>query len=322
VADALPPIGAPELSVVVPIYGCGGVVDELSTRIAAAADAAAVSSWELVLVDDRSPDDAWRRILALAAREPRIRGIRLSRNFGQAAAITAGLAEARGALVVVMDGDLQEPPEAIPALVEQAANGFDVVHTRRLESAQGTVRRALGRIYFRLRDALNGTELGADHGTMSLVTRRVVDAFLTLNDRHREFLVMLGWLGFDQTTIDVEHAPRPEGESSYDLRKLVRAAADGLFFQTTVFLTWIVLAGFLVAAAGAALAVYELVVYLSSNTVPGYTSLAVLILFMSGAILVALGVTGLYVGKTFEQAKQRPVYVVQERVGEDGGRPT
>ncbi len=302
----------PELSVVIPVYGCAACLEPLLARVSAAVDSV-VASYEVVLVDDRSPDCAWDVIRGLVKDDAHVRAIRLSRNFGQHAAITAGLAEARGHYTVVMDCDLQEPPEAIPQLLTKAREGFDVVHTRRRLPRQSTIRRAFGRAYFGLRDALTQSALGADHGTMSLLSRRVVDAFLALRDRDREYLAVLGWLGFDQTTIAVDHHERHAGKSAYTWGGLARLALDGVFFQTTVFLNWIVIAGFLVAGLGACLAIYDLIVYVTLAVPPGYTSLAVLILFMSGAILVSVGVTGLYVGRTFEQAKGRPLYIVSDR---------
>jgi polyisoprenyl-phosphate glycosyltransferase len=298
---------------VVPVYGCAGCLDPLVERLGATLGGT-VASYEIILVDDRSPDGAWDVIRRLARVDPSIRALRLSRNFGQTSAITAGLAEARARWAVVMDCDLQEPPEAIPQLLAKAREGYDIVHTRRRCPRHSRLRRTLSRTYFRLRDALNGTSLGSDHGTMSVLSRPVIDAFLALPDRDREYLALLGWLGFEQTTVEVDHAERHAGRSSYGWQLLVRVAVDGLFFQTTVFLRWIVLAGFLVAGLGALVALYDLSVYLSSNVIPGYTSLAVLVLFMSGIILVSVGVIGLYVGKTFEQAKGRPLYIVDTRL--------
>jgi dolichol-phosphate mannosyltransferase len=303
----------PELSIVAPVFRCAPCLEPLTRRLKTAL-APVVTSYELILVDDRSPDGAWEAIHRLAQSHPHVRAIRLSRNFGQHAAITAGLAEARGARVVVMDCDLQEPPEAIPILLAKACEGFDVVHTRRRMPRQSLVRRTLGRAYFRLRDALTQNTLGADHGTMSILSRRVVDAFLMLRDRDREYLAILAWLGFEQTTVEVDHSERHAGKSSYGLGSLTRLALDGIFFQTTVFLNWIVIAGFLVAGLGTALAIYYFIMYIMFAVPPGYTSLAVLVLLMSGAILVSVGVTGLYVGRTFEQAKGRPIYIVDERL--------
>jgi polyisoprenyl-phosphate glycosyltransferase len=303
-----------QLSAVVPVFGCADCLPALHDRLGAGL-AQVTGDYEIVLVDDRSPDGAWPLIQRLARADPRVRGVRLSRNFGQHAAITAGLAAARGEWVVVMDCDLQEPPELIPALHAKAQEGFDLVHTVR-RRRQTAFRRAAGAAYFRLRNLLTGTPTGADHGTMSLLSRKVVDTFLRLQDAHREYLILLHWLGFEAATVEMEAADRHAGRSSYTLGRLLRVAVDGLFFQTTRLLRWIVGLGLLVALLGFGLAAFYVVQRLTNDTTPpGYTSLAVLLLVLSGVVLVSLGVVGLYVGKVFDQVKGRPLYVVDEEVG-------
>ena len=306
-----------ELSVVVPVYGCAECLTALHARLGDALGAIP-GEVEIVLVDDRSPDGAWERIDALAAADPRVRGIRLSRNFGQHAAITAGLAAARGRYAVVMDCDLQEPPELIPHLYAKAQEGFEVVHTVR-RRRQTPLRRLAGAAYFRLRNVLTGSPTGADHGTLSLLSRKVVDAVLRVRDHHREYLILLDWLGFESATIEMEAAERHAGRSSYTPRTLMRVAVDGLFFQTTRLLRWIVVLGLVVALIGFGLAAFYVVQYFTDAPPAGYTSLAVLLLILSGCVLVSLGVIGLYVGKVFEQVKGRPLYVVDEEAGSRHG---
>lgn len=302
------------LSVVIPVFECAHNLPELNRRLEAILGAMGVA-YEVVYVDDGSTDGAWDTIEDLAAHRPQVRGARLSRNFGQQAAITAGLSLARGHQVVVMDGDLQEEPEVIPRLVTEAARGYDVVLTVREARSQTFMRRATGRGYFKLRNALTGAPTGVDNGTMSLLSRRVVDAFLCVGDVHREYLALLGWLGFKQASIVVPHLSRVDGKSSYTWRRLLRAGWSGVLFQTTVLLRWVVAAGLGAAAAGFALAIYDIWVYLHDGSLVGYTSLAVLILLVGGSILIATGIVGLYVGATFEQAKGRPLFVVADEVG-------
>ncbi len=300
-----------EISVVVPVYGCADCVAALYARLKASL--AGLGPSELIFIDDRSPDGAWDVLRDLARRDPAVRAYRLSRNFGQHAAITAGLAQSTGRFTVVMDCDLQEPPEAIPALHRKALEGFDIVHTRRARRHQSVLRRVAGRTYFKVRNVLLDTETGTDHGTLSILSRKVVDAFLSLRDKDREYLAVLDWLGYDHATVEFEHAPRHHGRSSYTLRGLVRVAVDGLFFQTTILLRWIVLLGFVVAFSGACLAAYYLFSYFVTDPLPGYTSLAVLLLVLSGFIIISMGVIGLYVGKVFEQVKGRPLYLIDSR---------
>lgn len=301
--------GVVELSVVVPVYGCRGCLHALHERLRASLESA-VGTFEIILVDDRSPDGAWEVIQELARRDPHVRGFRLSRNFGQSAAITAGFAQSRGRWTVVMDCDLQEPPEEIPRLYATAREGYDIVHTKRRDRRGSPLRGLAGRLYWRASRFFLRLDVGTEHGTLSIASRKAVDAFLSLGDVHREYLLALSWLGFRQTTIEVERTERHEGRSSYTLPALVKLAVDGLFFQTTVLLRWIVVAGFLIALSGALLAAYYLFSYLISDPLPGFTSIAVLLLLLSGFVLISLGVIGLYVGKVFEQVKGRPLYLI------------
>ncbi|MBA2616041.1 MAG: glycosyltransferase family 2 protein [Actinobacteria bacterium] len=305
--------GEVELSVVVPVYGCEGCLQTLHDRLQATLSRI-TGSFEVVLVDDRSPDGAWQTIVELARRDHSVRGFRLSRNFGQHAAITAGLAQSRGRWTVVMDCDLQEPPEVIPHLYAKAQEGYDIVYTRRTGTPGSRLRAAAGRTYMRLRRFVLRTGGATNAGTLSMVSRKVVDSFLTLRDKDREYLIALEWLGFRHTTIEVERAARYEGRSSYTPGRLLQVAVAGMFFQTTILLRWIVFAGFFVALAGVLLAVYFFYTYFTSTPLPGYTSLAVLLLLLSGFIIVSMGVIGLYVGKVFEQVKGRPLFLVDREV--------
>jgi glycosyltransferase involved in cell wall biosynthesis len=301
-----------ELSVVIPVYGCAGSLQDLVARLRSSLSTVS-DDFEIVLVDDRSRDGAWPVLRRLAAEEPRVRALRLSRNFGQHAAITAGLSRSAGRWTVVMDCDLQEPPELIPRLYEKAHEGYDIVRTTRRSRRHSAARRHASHLY-RLLFLEDGGN--ADYSTLSLLSRKVVDAFLTLRDRDREYLLMLDWLGFATATVEFEHAARHNGDSAYTLRHLLRVAFDGMFFRTTVLLRLIVVAGFLIALTGGGLAAYNVADYLIRGaSPPGYTSMVVLLLVLSACILMSLGVVGLYVGRIFEQVKNRPLFVVDEQVG-------
>jgi len=300
-----------EVSVVVPVYGCAGCLVALHDRVAAVLGTA---DWELVLVDDCSPDAAWSILEELSENDERVRAIRLSRNFGQHAAITAGLAEAHGDWVAVMDCDLQDPPEEIPRLLATAREGYDVVLTKRdFRRQQRWYRRLAGRGYIRTRNLLLGQSISSEYSTLSVISRGVVDAFLSLGDHDRHYMMILHWLGFRRAVVPLRRQERHEGKSSYTLGKLIEVAVDGMFFQTTRLLRWIVMFGFLVAACGVILAAVLVVFYFSSHPVPGFTALAVLTLLVGGFIIVSTGIIGLYVGKIFEQVKGRPLYVVERR---------
>ena len=297
-----------ELSVVVPVYGCADCLTALHRRLTSSL-ATVTDSYELVFVDDRSLDGGWLVLQGLAGADDRVRAFRLSRNFGQDAAITAGLAQARGRWAVVMDCDLEEAPEDIPRLWAAAGEGYEVVRTVRRGWRHSAFRRFTSRLYRRL---TLETDTRPDYSNLSLLSRRVVDAFLRLRDRDREFMIALDWLGFDSTAVEIEHHERHAGRSGYTLARLVRVALDGMYFRSTVLLRLVVLLGFLVAAAGVGLAVFEIADYVLAphKTVPGYTSLAVLVLLLAGFIIVSVGVVGLYVGRIFEQVKDRPLFLI------------
>jgi dolichol-phosphate mannosyltransferase len=302
-------VGTPELSIVVPVYKCGPCLEALHSRVSAAVEPL-VDDFELVLVDDRGGDESWDVIQDLVRRDRRVKGLRLSRNFGQHAAITAGLAHAQGRWAVVMDCDLQDPPEEIPRLYAKAKEGYDVVFGRRKRKRASWVRRLSARMYFRGLKAFTGASLDGQYGTFSIVSRRVIDGFLSFKDRDRHYLFILHWLGYDTAAVDYEPADRYAGTSSYTFRTLIKHGLDGVFFQTTVLLRWIVYLGFVLALAGVGLTIYFIAAKLSNTAYPGWTSIAVFTLTTGGFIIISTGITGLYIGKMFDQVKERPLYVV------------
>ena len=301
------------ISVVVPVYRCKECLEELTERLAATL-AKLTDRFEVLLVEDRSPDGAWDAITALAARKPFVSAVRLSRNFGQHIAITAGLAVCRGDLAVVMDCDLQDTPELVAELHDRLSQGFDLVLARRTSRTHSLPRVLAARAYFGLLNRMTGEKLDGNYGAFSILTRKVVDAYLLFQERDRHYIFVLRRLGFNAGTIDYEHAARAHGKSAYTLRRLVRHGIDGIFFQTTVLLEWIVGLGFLFAAGGLLWAGVLLYRYFVGTPPPGFTSLAVLLLVSTGVIVASLGVVGLYVGKIFESTKGRPLYIVDTAI--------
>jgi dolichol-phosphate mannosyltransferase len=303
----------------VPVFKCDECLRHLHDRLVTSISQQE-TSFEIVFVDDRSPDGSWSTLLELAHEDPRVRLVRLSRNFGQHAAITAGLEQARGRWIVVMDCDLQDPPEQIPALYGRAREGFDVVLARRIGSGNSFARRLASAGYVRLLNGLLGTSFDAGFGNFSVISHKVRTEFLRVRDKDRHYLMILGWLGFRTTSIELPRADRYAGQSAYSIGMLFRFAIDGLFFQTTTLLRWIVYAGFAISALGTVLAGFFVVNYFAGNPYPGWTSLGVLLLLLGGFIIVSTGVTGLYVGKIFVQAKDRPLYVVDQVIESDSDR--
>jgi dolichol-phosphate mannosyltransferase len=299
----------PIISVVVPVYGCRGCLEHLHDRLAATLSGL-VPAYEIILVDDRARDESWPEIERLVDLDPDVRGVRLSRNFGQHAAITAGLSHVRGQWAVVMDCDLQDPPEDIPRLFAKALEGHDIVFGRRKHKPTSVIRRMLAVLYFRCLRLFTGTHIDGQYGTFSIISRKVVDAFLDMQDNDRHYLMILNWLGFDVAAVEYQPAARYQGQSSYSLPRLIEHALDGVFFQTTVLLRWIVYLGFCFASLGGLLAIYLLAARIAGHAYPGWTSIVVLTLALCGFIILSTGITGLYIGKVFEQARGRPIFVV------------
>jgi dolichol-phosphate mannosyltransferase len=302
------------LTIVVPVYGCDDCLAELCRQIAAAlADLA--GEYEILLIDDRSPDGSWAQIVALQAIYPQLRALRFSRNFGQQIAITAGLAAAQGARVAVMDCDLQDPPALLPAMMVQMDMGADIVQCRRTPQSRAPIRRMLAAGYGHFLGLVTGARVDPSLGSFSLLSRKVVDAYLRFGERERHYQFILHWLGFETAYLDYAHAERHAGRSSYKLRKLIAHALDGVFFQSTRLLHWITALGTMFAAGGFIFAGYVAWRAIFRTALPGWTSLAFLILIGTGFILMSLGVIGIYVGKVFAQTKGRPLYIIDEEVG-------
>jgi dolichol-phosphate mannosyltransferase len=302
-----------EISVVIPVYGCRDSLRALHERTSAALRSV-TDSYEIVFVDDCDRQGSWEVVSQIAREDRAVSAYRLSRNFGQHAAITAGLAQCAGRWAVVMDCDLQDPPEHIPLLYRTALGGNDVVLARRKRKRHSLFRRLAARAYFSLMKILAKARLDGEFGSFSIISRKVIDALLRFRDQDRHYLFILNWLGFQTATIEYDHGSRHSGTSSYSLRDLVRHAIGGMFFQTTVLLRWIVYVGFWVSFAGFALASYYLYMYLAHSVYPGFTSLAVLILLIGGFIIMSTGVAGLYIGKVFDQVKGRPLYVIDKAI--------
>ncbi|MEY2632085.1 MAG: hypothetical protein RIR00_739 [Pseudomonadota bacterium] len=297
------------VSVVVPVYGCLDCLKELCRQVEEQL-IQVTDRYEIILVDDRSPDNAWRSFDSLQAQYPSVKGIRLSRNYGQHIAITAGLAAAAGDCAIVMDCDLQDPPRLIPALLEKLREGYDLVLARRASRSHSLFRVQAAKLYFRLLSKLSGEPVDGSYGSFSILTRKVIDAFLRFEEKERHYVFILRWLGFSVGQLEYEHEDRHAGQSSYSLGRLVSHAINGILFQATVLLRWIVTGGIAFAFAGLGLASFLAWRAIFFTALPGWTSLAVLILVCTGVTLLSLGIIGLYVGKIFDQAKQRPLYVI------------
>ena len=303
-----------QLSIVSPVYNTGSMLAELVNRIVSSVPSS-LSSFEIVLVDDGSKDDSWSVVQNLCRQYSCVRGIRLSRNFGQHAAISAGLQHATGEWIAVMDSDLQDQPELIATLYTQAVSGHPVVLARRLRRNDPFTRRLASRVFYWLLGWLSDLSPNYMMGNFGIYSRDVIDAVLQMKETHRFFPMMVAWTGFPVTHVDTVHDKRVEGNSGYSLRKLVQLALQITLSYSDLPLRYIVKAGIIISLLSAIYAFIILVKYFAGKiTVLGYTSLIVSIWFIGGLILFTLGIVGLYVGRTFEQSKGRPFYVVGETI--------
>jgi len=302
------------LSVVIPVYRAQEVVDELVARLTKSLSALQ-RPYEIVLVEDSSPDRSWEKIEAVCRREPCVRALSLSRNFGQHAAITAGLSRARGDLVIVMDCDLQDDPADIPKLIAEHEKGFDIVYTVKSARRHSFGKNLIASLYHWIFNRLVGNDdFNSDTqiGSYSLISRKVVTAFLQLNDAHRHYLSILRWLGFRSSSVPIEHHERFAGRSSYTFRKLVVHALDGIVSQSNRLLHASVILGFIFVAVSVLATLWIVAMYLLHGFREGWASVVILILLCTGIILLMIGIHGLYLGRIFDQVRGRPLFVIRE----------
>lgn len=302
---------APTLSVVVPIFNEAAVLPELDGRLSSVL-AAACPDYEVVFVDDGSVDASPMILLGIAERNPRVRVLRFSRNFGHQAAVTAGIEHARGRAVVVIDADLQDPPEVISDLLAKWREGFEVVSAVRAERlGEPPLRLFLIKTFYRVLQRIASVDMTPDVGDFRLIDRRVADALNRLPERNRYVRGLVRWLGFRHAEVRYTRAERFGGETKYPFTKLVRLALDGVTAFSNLPLQLVAYLGFAVFGLSILLVFYALAGRMFSGETPeGWTSVFVAVAFLSGIQLVALGILGAYVSRIFEEVKQRPLYVI------------
>ena len=307
------------ISLVLPVFNEAATLPQFYRRLADALPPGA--PYELVFVDDGSTDGSWATLRRFADGDPSVRLVRLSRNWGHQAAITAGLDAALGDAVIVMDTDLQDPPELIPELLARWRDGFDVVYAVRAERAgESAWRLASIRVYYKLLRRIAGNEIPENVGDFRLMSRRVVDALRAMPERTRFLRGMTAWVGYPQTGVEYNRDPRFAGESKYPPRKLLRLALDGITSFSTVPIKLVAWLGFVLVAFCLVVLGWALYTRFFTDAAPqGWTSLLVVVLLLGGVQLLSLGIIGQYVARIFDESKQRPLYLVTERVGSAGG---
>ncbi|MEO5570198.1 MAG: glycosyltransferase family 2 protein [Bacteroidia bacterium] len=302
----------PLISVVSPVYLAEKMVDELVRRIASEV-LKITDHYEIILVEDGSPDQSWQKIEENCAKNKNVVGIKLSRNFGQHYAISAGLAQSKGDYVVLMDCDLQDPPEEIINLFNKAKEGFDIVLGKRNERKDGYFKKLFGKLFYSLLGFLTGTKTESSIGAFRIMSRTVVDNFCSMKEYNRFFGGMIGWLGFKTAYVSFQHGERASGKTSYNFNKLINLAINAAVSFSDKPLRLAIRFGFGLTLLSVFYIFYLVLMNIIFGTsAVGWTSLIASVFFSTGLIITLLGVIGLYIGKIFEEVKRRPLYVIEK----------
>lgn len=306
-----------KLSIVSPVYRAEKMVHMLVERIVKSVTTI-TEDFEIILVNDASPDASWSVIEYECAQDKRVKGINLSRNFGQHYAITAGLHYAKGEWVVVMDCDLQDRPEEIPALYQKALEGYDIVYARRKQRQDKWLKRMTSRMFNAVLNWLSGLKKDKEVANFGIYNRKVIAEYVKIPEYARSFGSLIRYLGFRMTAIDVQHALRAEGKSSYTLHRMLKLTFDVIISNSNKPLRMAVGLGFSMSALSFLLALYNVVArMIGIISFPGYTTTVFSIWFVGGLLLFVMGILGLYIGKIFDQVKGRPNYIVRDKLNID-----
>lgn len=304
----------PHISVVSPVYKGEKMVHELVTRVKENVSKI-TNDFDIILVNDASPDQSWQMILRECQDDQRIKGINLSRNFGQHKAILAGLNYAKGHWVIVMDCDLQDRPEEIPTLYQKAQEGYDIVQGERENRKDGFFKKMSSTLFSKIFGYLSGIRTNKKIANYGIYSQKVIEAVCKMPERDRAFGVQVDYVGFKKVSIPIEHGYRFEGSSSYNLKKLLSLAFGTIISNTNKPLKMMVHLGFVMTFLSIGIALYNLFAYLLGYiSVPGFTTTVFSIWFVGGMLMMQLGIVGIYIGKVFDQVKGRPLYVVMDEV--------
>lgn len=306
----------PLISVVTPVYLAEACLEELCRRLVAALSAIS-PDFEIIMVEDAGPDRSWEVAERIAVAEPRCKGIRLARNFGQHYAITAGLEHASGDWIVVMDCDLQDQPEEIGKLLHAAqTNAYDVVFGRRLRRRDSFCKRLSSKAFYAVYNFFTESRFDNTVANFSISRRPVIQEFLRLREHNRSFPLFIRWLGFAVGYVEVAHAGRFAGKTSYTLRKLLQLSTESIISQSNKPLHLSIALGLVLALGAFLVALYFVAKYFVRGIpVTGWTSMMVSLWFLGGVILANFGILGLYLGRVFNEVKNRPLYVVRQKIG-------
>jgi dolichol-phosphate mannosyltransferase len=271
--------------------------------------------YEIILIEDGSPDNSWEVIEELCKNDRNVKGIKLSRNFGQHYAVTCGLNSAEGDWIVVMDCDLQDQPDEIPNLLNKAREGYDIVYAQRAIRKDTFLKRLSSNLFYKVFSYLTDTEQDASIANFGIYNKKVIEAVLSMKDYIRYFPTMVQWVGFNSAKVVVKHSNRLEGKSSYSFSKLLKLAFNNIITFSDKPLRIMVKIGSFISAISFLIGVFYLYKYFTDQIkILGFSSIILTLTFLSGIIIFTLGLVGIYVGKSFEQSKNRPYYIIQKKL--------
>lgn len=303
-----------EISVISPVYKADNLIDVLIERTISSLNKIS-DSFEIILVDDCSPDNSWARIKDICNKYSQVKGIRLSRNYGQQHAIQAGLDASKGEYIITMDCDLQDRPEEIEKLLAKAKNGYEIVVASRQNRQDDFLKKLFSKIFYSILGYLTETKQDSSIANFVVYHRSVVDAMASLKDYNRYYPMLQQIVGYNYTKVDIEHAQREDGKSSYSLKKRLKLALNTTLTFSDKPLRITVKIGILFTILSLSFGAILIVQYfLGKETVQGWASLAILLSFFSGIIISVLGMIGLYIGRIFESVKNRPSYIIKEQI--------
>jgi dolichol-phosphate mannosyltransferase len=305
-----------KLSIISPVYQAEAIIDELVKRITSEVSKI-TPDYEIILVEDGGSDNSWPIIEEICRLQPEVRGVKFSRNFGQHIAISAGIDLAVGDYAIVIDCDLQDDPKEIPRLVNKALEGYDIVYTvksKRNHSFLKNMGAYLFNLVFNFLTSEPNVKSNKNIGSYSIISKKVIEAYRRYPEVQRHYLLVLRWLGFSHSSIDIEHKDRFAGKSSYSLRKMIDHAIQGITSQSDKMLKLNVYAGFVIAFLAFLVGIILSVLYFTKGFMSGWTSLIVTMFFVLGLLLISIGIVGVYIGKIFQQVKNRPLYLIDKHL--------
>ena len=304
--------GSVHISVVIPVYGCEECLTKLYIRLRQTL-LLLTENFEIIMVNDASPDDSWETIKKLSAEDNRVKGISLSRNFGQSKAITAGLDYADGDWIIVMDCDLQDQPEEIPKLYSKANEGYDIVFGTRFNRRDSFFKKMRSNLYFVFYNYFTDSKTDSRVSNFSIISKKVLNAFKMYREHNPAYTLSVNLLGFKRAEINIEHAEREDGKSSYSLKKLIDIAIDAIVSQSNKPLSMAIKFGFIISFLSFIASIWLVgKYYIYGVEIEGWTSVMVSLYFIAGLIFINLGFVGLYIGKIFNETKSRPLYLIDK----------